>query len=125
MTVRQEELIIKDIVGERESRLRLQTSVRLRWVAILGQLAAVAIVTGLYGFAMPVGICLVLIALSAWLNVYLSIRFPARYQINTRRGMRWSGADAFLRPALRRGRVQLQTGALVSRVLFEGHRATR
>jgi choline dehydrogenase len=47
-----------------------------------------------------------------------------RYQINTRRGMRWSGADAFLRPALRRGRVQLQTGALVSRVLFEGHRAT-
>ncbi len=84
MTVRQEELRIKDIVGERESRLRLQTSVRLRWVAILGQLAAVAIVTGLYGFAMPVGICLVLIALSAWLNVYLSIRFPARYQINTR-----------------------------------------
>jgi choline dehydrogenase len=46
-----------------------------------------------------------------------------RYQINTRHGMRWSGADAFLRPALRRGRVQLQTGAMASQVLFEGRRA--
>jgi len=46
-----------------------------------------------------------------------------RYQINTHRGMRWSGADAFLRPALRRGQVQLQTGAMASKVLFEGRRA--
>jgi len=46
-----------------------------------------------------------------------------RYQINTRNGMRWSGADAFLRPALRRGRVDLQTGAMAERVLFEGRRA--
>jgi choline dehydrogenase len=46
-----------------------------------------------------------------------------RYQINTRRGMRWSGADAFLRPALRRGQVQLQTGAMAEKVLFEGRRA--
>ena len=46
-----------------------------------------------------------------------------RYQINTRHGMRWSGADAFLRPALRRGQVTLQTGALAQRVLFEGRRA--
>jgi choline dehydrogenase len=47
-----------------------------------------------------------------------------RYQINTRHGMRWSAADAFLRPALRRGRVRLMTGARVSRVLFEGRQAT-
>jgi len=81
--VLQEELITRNIVSERESQLRLQTSVRLRWIAILGQLLAVAVVTGVYGFAMPVGICLVLIAMSAWLNVYLSIRFPARYKVNT------------------------------------------
>lgn len=84
MELRQDDQILRDIASERESQLRLQTSVRLRWIAILGQLAAVAIVTGFYGFAMPVGICLVLIALSAWLNVYLSIRFPARYRIGTR-----------------------------------------
>ncbi|MCB1484193.1 MAG: ActS/PrrB/RegB family redox-sensitive histidine kinase [Hyphomicrobiaceae bacterium] len=84
MELRQDDQRLRDIASERESQLRLQTSVRLRWIAILGQLAAVAIVTGFYGFAMPVGICLVLIALSAWLNVYLSIRFPARYRIGTR-----------------------------------------
>ncbi len=47
-----------------------------------------------------------------------------RYQINTRRGMRWSAADAFLRPALKRGHVELQTGALVQRVLFDGRKAS-
>ena len=73
----------KGIVSERESQLRLHTSVRLRWLAILGQLAAIAIVTGFYGFAMPIASCLVLIAMSAWLNVYLSIRFPARHRLGT------------------------------------------
>jgi len=37
--------------------------------------------------------------------------------------MRWSAADAFLRPALRRGTVHLRTGAMVSRVLFQGRTA--
>ncbi len=46
-----------------------------------------------------------------------------RYRINTRHGMRWSGADAFLRPALKRGRVQLHTGAMAEKLLFEGRRA--
>lgn len=84
VNVRIDDLRAKGIFSERESQLRLQTSVRLRWVAILGQLAAVGVVTGLYGYAMPVASCLVLIALSAWLNVYLSIRFPARHRLNTR-----------------------------------------
>lgn len=73
----------KGIVSERESQLRLQTSVRLRWLAILGQLAAIAVVTGIYGFAVPIASCLVLIAMSAWLNVFLSIRFPARHRFGT------------------------------------------
>ena len=46
-----------------------------------------------------------------------------RYRINTRRGMRWSAADAFLRPALRRGRVQLHTAAMADKLLFEGRKA--
>lgn len=74
----------KGIESERESQLRLQTSVRLRWVAILGQLVAVGVVTWVYGFSMPVGSCLTLIAMSAWLNVYLSIRYPARHRLSTR-----------------------------------------
>ncbi|MGQ0455632.1 MAG: ActS/PrrB/RegB family redox-sensitive histidine kinase [Hyphomicrobium sp.] len=74
---------VKGIVNERESQLRLVTTVRLRWAAVLGQLLAVGIVTTVYGFPMPVATCLILIAMSAWLNVYLSIRFPSRHRLST------------------------------------------
>lgn len=71
------------IVNERESQLRLVTSVRLRWAAVIGQLIAVAVVMGVYGFPMEVGSCLILIAMSAWLNVFLAIRYPARHRFST------------------------------------------
>jgi choline dehydrogenase len=45
------------------------------------------------------------------------------YQVNIRNGMRRSAADAFLRPALRRGNVRLETGAWVSKIRFEQRRA--
>ena len=45
------------------------------------------------------------------------------YQLTVRNGMRWSAADAFLRPALRRPNLKLVSRALVHRVLFEGRRA--
>lgn len=80
---RQKDLKVRGITSNKESQLRLHTSVRLRWVAILGQLATVAAITGLYGFKMPVGLCLLLISISAWLNVFLSIRYPARHRLNT------------------------------------------
>ena len=40
------------------------------------------------------------------------------------RGRRWSAANAYLRPALRRGNVKLITGALVENILIEGSSAT-
>ncbi|MEL6226337.1 MAG: ActS/PrrB/RegB family redox-sensitive histidine kinase [Pseudomonadota bacterium] len=57
------------------SRLRLQTSIRLRWYAVAGQLIAVVFVFWYLGFDLPVGLCLLLIATSAWLNVALRMRF--------------------------------------------------
>ncbi|MBA2126451.1 two-component sensor histidine kinase [Hyphomicrobium methylovorum] len=75
--------MLKGIVNDRESQLRLVTSVRLRWMAVLGQLAAVAVIALFYGFPFNIGSCLILIAMSAWLNVYLSIRFPARHRLST------------------------------------------
>ena len=48
----------------------------------------------------------------------------APYVINTRGGRRWSSADAFLRPALRRANLVLRTGALIDRVIIEQGRAT-
>jgi choline dehydrogenase len=45
------------------------------------------------------------------------------YQINTRKGRRASTANEFLRPALRRGGVDIRTKAHVTRILFDGTRA--
>jgi choline dehydrogenase len=45
------------------------------------------------------------------------------YAVTIRRGRRWSAADAFLRPALRRGNVELRTEAWVSKIRIEAGRA--
>ncbi|WP_326542741.1 GMC family oxidoreductase [Pseudorhodoferax sp.] len=45
-------------------------------------------------------------------------------QATIRRGLRWSAASAYLRPAVARGNVTVQTGTLVRRVVFAGDRAT-
>jgi len=66
-----------------ESRLRLQTAVRLRWFGVLGQLLTVGFVYLVLGFKLPLGVCLAFIALSAWLNVFLRLRFPARTRLST------------------------------------------
>jgi two-component system, sensor histidine kinase RegB len=66
-----------------ESRLRLQTAVRLRWFGVIGQLLTVCFVYLALAFPLPFGICLAFIALSAWLNVFLRILYPARTRLNT------------------------------------------
>jgi choline dehydrogenase len=45
------------------------------------------------------------------------------YQVTIRDGLRRSAADAFLRPALRRGHVKLETHAWASKIRFDGLRA--
>ena len=72
----------RNLFSAGESRLRLQTIVRLRWFAVLGQLFAISFVYFGLGFDLPVGYCLGLIALSAWVNVFLSIRYPARHRLS-------------------------------------------
>ncbi len=57
------------------SRLRLRTIIRLRWVAVFGQALAVAFVHWGLGFQLPLLACFAIIALSAWLNLFLRIRF--------------------------------------------------
>ena len=46
-----------------------------------------------------------------------------RFQLTQRRGRRESTADAFLRPALGRPNLEVVTGAMATRILFEGRRA--
>jgi choline dehydrogenase len=47
-----------------------------------------------------------------------------QYQVTQRRGRRWSSADAYLHPAERRPNLTVRTGALTTRVLVSGGRAT-
>lgn len=46
------------------------------------------------------------------------------YQVNQLRGRRWSAADGYLRPALGRPNLTVLTGALATRIVVEGGRAT-
>jgi len=45
------------------------------------------------------------------------------YAVTIRRGRRWSAADAFLRPALRRPNLRVITGAWASKIRFAGRSA--
>jgi choline dehydrogenase len=46
------------------------------------------------------------------------------YQVTQWKGARWSAADAFLRPAMRRPNLKVQTGVHAAGIMFEGTRAT-
>lgn len=57
--------------------LRLSTFVRIRWLAVAGQSAALLLVDTVLGFPLPVIACVALVILSAVLNLYLTLRYPA------------------------------------------------
>ncbi|WP_295555762.1 ActS/PrrB/RegB family redox-sensitive histidine kinase [uncultured Hyphomicrobium sp.] len=65
-----------------DSQLRLQTIVRLRWVGVIGQILALCVVYFWLGFNLPIGPCLTVIAVSAWVNVFLAIYYPARHRLS-------------------------------------------
>ncbi|MHB8886441.1 MAG: ActS/PrrB/RegB family redox-sensitive histidine kinase [Methylovirgula sp.] len=62
-------------LGRRSRRLRVDTLIRLRWLALCGQTLAVLLVHFGFGFPIPLGMCLLVIAISAWLNIFLRLRF--------------------------------------------------
>ncbi|MDE0419798.1 MAG: GMC family oxidoreductase N-terminal domain-containing protein [Gammaproteobacteria bacterium] len=47
----------------------------------------------------------------------------AYFQVNQRRGRRWSGTKAFLRPVLKRANLDVMTSVQVHRIEFDGRRA--
>ncbi|WP_457089721.1 ActS/PrrB/RegB family redox-sensitive histidine kinase [Microvirga sp. P5_D2] len=63
-------------------QLRLDTLVRLRWLAIVGQSAAVAGVRFGLGFPLPFELCFLVIATSVWTNLLLRIQFPASHRLS-------------------------------------------
>lgn len=69
-------------IGERFFGLRLDTLIRLRWLAISGQTMAIVVVQWLLGFSLPIGACLAVVALSAWLNLALRLRNPGARRLS-------------------------------------------
>ena len=65
-------------------RLRLQTLIILRWIAIAGQLSAVVIVYFGYGFPLPFWESLAVILLSAALNIHLMLHYGANVRLRHR-----------------------------------------
>ncbi|CAN5184436.1 ActS/PrrB/RegB family redox-sensitive histidine kinase [soil metagenome] len=61
--------------------LRLDTLVRLRWLAIAGQFAAVVFVAFGLGFPLPIAACFALIGLSVLLNLVTRVSFPATLRL--------------------------------------------
>jgi two-component system sensor histidine kinase RegB len=65
--------------------VRLDTLLRLRWLAIIGQTTAVVVVFYGLDFPLPIYACLTVIALSAWLNVALRVRFTLTQRLEPER----------------------------------------
>ena len=62
-------------------RLRLNTLIRLRWLAIVGQSITVLVVAYALNFPLPVSDCSALIACSAWTSLYLAFRYAAAHRL--------------------------------------------
>jgi len=58
------------------SRLRLRTTIRLRWFAVAGQTATILMLHYGFKFPVPLALCLAVILLSAGLNTVLSFAYP-------------------------------------------------
>lgn len=67
-----------------ESHLRLDTIIRLRWVAVVGQSVTVLVVKFGFHFPVPLLPCVTVIALSAILNIYLHLRFSRILRLQSR-----------------------------------------
>ena len=65
-----------------KENVRLETLVKVRWLAIAGQLAAVFTVWLYLGYEFAPIACLVLIGASAFLNIYLRLRHPANVRLS-------------------------------------------
>ncbi|MBB3809790.1 ActS/PrrB/RegB family redox-sensitive histidine kinase [Pseudochelatococcus contaminans] len=63
-------------------RLRVDTLVRLRWLAVIGQSATVAGVHFGLGFPLPFAACFTVIACSALLNIGLRVRYPVSKRLD-------------------------------------------
>lgn len=80
--------------------LRLDTLVRLRWLAIMGQATAVTGVRFGLRFPLPFELCFVVIAASVWTNLLLRIQYPASHRLSDNAATALLGFDILQLAAL-------------------------
>ncbi|SDU44928.1 ActS/PrrB/RegB family redox-sensitive histidine kinase [Stappia sp. ES.058] len=80
-------------LGSPHRRLKLDTLVRLRWLAVAGQSAALLVVHYGLGYSLPLVPCLALVIASAWLNIYVKVRTPQSHRLSERSAALQLGYD--------------------------------
>ncbi|MGB0085572.1 MAG: ActS/PrrB/RegB family redox-sensitive histidine kinase [Rhodomicrobiaceae bacterium] len=90
----------QEIIDFGKSRLRLQTLIRLRWVAVFGQTVTVLGVHFGLGFVLPLAACLAVISLSALSNLVLQAYFPPIQRLKSTHAMLMLGYDLLQLSAL-------------------------
>lgn len=73
--------------------LRVDTLVRLRWLAVFGQTLAVLLVNDGLDFDLPLWPCLAVIALYAWVTIALRVRFRSHQRLEAERAAWLLGFD--------------------------------
>ncbi len=73
-----------ETVATKPRTVRLKTLLGLRWFAVIGQAISVLVVNYVLEFELPLAICLAVIALSAWLNVAMSMHFQSAQRLPPR-----------------------------------------
>lgn len=75
---------IPDDAAAARGPVRLRTLTLLRWLAVAGQTSAIFTVHFAFGFPAPLGLCLGVIAASAWLNIFVLMRFSSQRLLTDR-----------------------------------------
>jgi two-component system, sensor histidine kinase RegB len=82
-----------NISPSRVRSVRVDTLVRLRWLAILGQSITVLAVNDGLDFPLPIWPCLAIIVLYAWINIALRVRFRLNQRLEAERAAWLLGFD--------------------------------
>ena len=81
-------------------RIRVDTLIRLRWLAIAGQAAALVVISFGLGFPLPIGLCVAALAASIWLNIGLRLRYVVNHRLADREATLLLGFDILQLTAL-------------------------
>lgn len=74
----------RELLRGETGRLRLRTLVFIRWIAVVGQFAAVTLVHWGLGFKLPIVASLLVIGVSAAMNLVVSLTQPMRQRLSDR-----------------------------------------